>query len=286
LCDAGLRHKRTENGLGPSSRDWGDMQPSNQTARIVYQLSQLIIRGELVPGEKLAEIPLAERFGVSRTPIRHALSVLEKEGLLIRGNSGRSYVVRRFSLEEILNAIEVRSVLEGLAAREIAQNRTPRGLLRELEALVADGGEIVEQVEANGATAALTEKYFSINARFHQAIIEGANNKALATALANIGKIPFVSVGSIARYNDNTEDDSATARQKVRNMVLSHIQHQNLLEAIMDGQGGRAEALMREHAQIAVRNLHLRDSVALGAGSFESGGSVEETSDEISFLPA
>lgn len=247
----------------PLQTNWSDMQPSNQTSRVVYQLSQLIIRGELVPGEKLAEIPLAARFGVSRTPIRHALSVLEKEGLLIRGNSGRSYVVRRFSLEEILNAIEVRAVLEGLAAREVAQSRKPRGLLRELEALLAEGGEVISEIEDKGATAALTEKYFSINARFHQAIIDGANNHALASALENTGKIPFVSVGSIARYNDNTDDDDATARQKMRLLLLSHMQHQDLLEAMADGQASRAEWLMREHAQLGVRNLHLRDSMPI-----------------------
>jgi len=263
--------------------EWSDMQPSNQKSRVVYQLSQLIIRGELVPGEKLAEIPLAEKFGVSRTPIRHALSVLEKEGLLIRGNSGRSYSVRRFSLEEILNAIEVRAVLEGLAAREVAQNRVPRGLLRELETLVAEGGEVIEEVEAKGATAALTEKYFSINTRFHRAIIEGANNQALATALANIGKIPFVSVGSIARYSDITEDDPETARQKMRHLMLSHMQHQNLLEAIMDGQAGRAEWLMREHAQIGVRNLHLRDRIPLELTSAAASAFSDEPAEEQSY---
>src|SRR5690606_29161174 len=84
--------------------NWNEMQSSNQTSRVVYQLSQLIIRGELLPGEKLAEIPLAERFGVSRTPIRHALSVLHREGLLIRGNSGRSYVLRRFCPAEVPHA--------------------------------------------------------------------------------------------------------------------------------------------------------------------------------------
>jgi len=256
--------------------NWNEMQSSNQTSRVVYQLSQLIIRGELLPGEKLAEIPLAERFGVSRTPIRHALSVLHREGLLIRGNSGRSYVVRRFSLEEILNAIEVRSVLEGLAAREVAQGRKPRGLLRELEALVVEGGEVVEEIERHGATATLTEKYFSINARFHHAIITGANNQALAGALENIGKIPFVSVGSIARYSDVTDDDAETARVKVRHLLLSHMQHQNLLEAIMDGQGARAESLMREHAQIGVRNLHLRDSIPLELASTSPRALIDE----------
>ena len=262
--------------------DWSHMEPSNQKSRVVYQLSQLIIRGELVPGEKLAEIPLAERFGVSRTPIRHALSVLEKEGLLIRGNSGRSYVVRRFSLEEILNAIEVRSVLEGLAAREVAQNRVPRGLLRELEMLVAEGGEVIAEIEVGGATAALTEKYFSINARFHRAIIEGAGNHALASALANIGKIPFVSVGSIARYSDVTEDDPETAKEKMRHLLLSHMQHQSLLEAIMDGQAGRAEWLMREHAQIGVRNLHLRERIPLELTSATASAFMEDADEEQS----
>jgi GntR family transcriptional regulator of vanillate catabolism len=239
------------------------MEPANQTSRVVYQLSQLIIRGEFVPGERLAEIPLAERFGVSRTPIRHALSVLEKEGLLIRGDSGRSYTVRRFRLEEILDAIEVRAVLEGLAAREVAQGRKPRGLLRELEALLEEASEIIEQIEIQGATGSLTEKYFSINTRFHQAIVDGANNQALAGALAHIGKIPFVSVGSIARYNDTSGDDPGAARLKVRHILLSHMQHESLLEAIMDGQAGRAEALMREHGQLGVRNLHLRDRIPM-----------------------
>jgi GntR family transcriptional regulator of vanillate catabolism len=239
------------------------MEPANQTSRVVYQLSQLIIRGEFVPGERLAEIPLAERFGVSRTPIRHAFSVLEKEGLLIRGDSGRSYTVRRFKLEEILDAIEVRSVLEGLAAREVAQARKPRGLLRELEALIDEASELIETIEIQGATASLTEKYFSINTRFHRAIIEGSNNYALGAALEQVSKIPFVSVGSIARYNDNSDDDSHTARLKVRHLLLSHMQHQNLLEAIVDGQAARAEALMREHGQLGVRNLHLRDRIPI-----------------------
>jgi GntR family transcriptional regulator of vanillate catabolism len=244
------------------------MQASSQTSRIVYQLSQLIIRGELNPGEKLAEIPLAERFGVSRTPVRQALTVLEKEGLLIRGNSGRSYVVRRFSLEEILNAIEVRSVLEGLAAREVAQKRTPRGLLRELEALVLEAGEVIEKIEARGATGELTETYFSLNARFHKAIIDGANNQALANALHSTGKIPFVSVGSIARYGDVTEDDSDTAKLRVRNLLLSHMQHQDLVEAITGAEPARAESLMREHALLGIRNLHLRDRGQVEIGSF------------------
>lgn len=238
------------------------MQAADQKSRIVYQLSQLIIRGELIPGEKLAEIPLAERFGVSRTPIRHALSVLEDAGLLIK-DSGRSYVVRRFSLEEILNAIEVRAVLEGLAAREVAQRRMPRGLLRELESILTEAGEVISEIESGGASAPLTEQYFNINARFHRAIVDGANNRALSGALNVTSKIPFVSVGSMARYSDTTEDGQSTAQEKVRLLLFSHMQHQDILEALTSGQAARAESLMREHAQLGVRNLHLRDNIPI-----------------------
>lgn len=234
------------------------MQASNQGARVVYQLSQMIVRGELTAGQKLAEIPLAERFGVSRTPVRYALSVLEKEGLLVR-DSGRSYSIRRFSLEEILDAIEVRSVLEGLAAREVAQRRLPWGLHRELEAILSEAGEVVKEIENHGPTSALTERYFNTNARFHHAILIGADSRAISTALEVTMKIPFAAAGSIARYGDSTEDDDATIREKSRLLLYSHLQHQDIFEALKSGDAARAEALMREHAHLGARNLHLRD---------------------------
>ena len=232
---------------------------SNQGSRIVYLLSQLIVRGELIAGEKLAEIPLAERFGVSRTPVRYALAVLEREGLLTK-DASRSYVVRRFSLEEILSAIEVRSVLEGLAAREIAQRRLPWGIQRELELILGEGEETICQIEIDGPTAELTERYFGINARFHRAIITGANNRAINNALDVSSKVPFASVGSIARYGDSTYDDQARKREKIRLLLLSHLQHQEVFDALKSGDSARAESLMREHAHLGVRNLHLRDN--------------------------
>lgn len=232
---------------------------SNHTSRVIYQLSQLIVRGEIAAGEKLAEIPLAERFGVSRTPIRHALSVLEQEGLLTR-SSGRSYVVRRFSLEEILNAIEVRSVLEGLAAREVAQGRLPRSLIREFDLMLVEAGEILDKIETSGPNAELTERYYVINERFHRAILIAANNRAIVTALEVVGKVPFGSVGSIARYSDTVGDDEDTIREKTRLLIYSHLQHQEILEALKQGHASRAESIMREHAHLGIRNLHLRDN--------------------------
>jgi GntR family transcriptional regulator of vanillate catabolism len=231
----------------------------NHSARIVYQLSQRIIRGDIVSGERLAEIPLAEEFSVSRTPVRQALAVLEREGLLIR--DARSYTVRHFSLQEILDAIEVRAVLEGLAAGELAEKRLPQGIMRELDAAMNEADDVIRAIETDGPTPELTERYFSINARFHHAIVAGCGNRTVAAALEAAGRIPFASVGSIARYSGLDKGDQEKRREKVQLLFYSHLQHQDILDAIKSGQAARAEALMREHAHLAIRNMHLRDNV-------------------------
>lgn len=234
-------------------------ETANHRSRIVHQLGQLIVRGELVAGEKLAEIALADRFGVSRTPIRQALAVLEQEGLLVR-DASRSYVVRHFSLQEILDAIEVRAALEGIAARTLAERRLPWGLLREMETILAESEETVAEIEAKGLSPELTNRYYSANARFHQCITGGAQNQSVAAALDVANRVPFVSVGSMARYNAAMDDDPVAAREKLRLVLYSHMQHQDILEAMKSGQPDRAESLMREHAHIGVRNLHLREN--------------------------
>ena len=87
---------------------------------VALRLREMILRGELAPGERLAEVALAERLGVSRTPIRQALPALAREGLLAAAGR-RGYVVRSFSPQDVIDAIETRGLLEGLAARRIAE---------------------------------------------------------------------------------------------------------------------------------------------------------------------
>ncbi len=106
-----------------------------QGSKIVYDLSQLIIRGSLAPGAMLTEAELALRFGVSRTPIRQALGILLEEGLLQR-TSGRGFTVRKFAQREILDAIEVRAVLEGLAVRSLAEKKSVARVIRELDEIL------------------------------------------------------------------------------------------------------------------------------------------------------
>src|ERR1700683_1461721 len=102
-----------------------------QTTRALLRLRELILSGEFGPGERMSELPLVERLGVSRTPLRLALGALEHEGLL-REVAGGGYVVREFTEADIRDAIELRGVLEGTAARFAVERGAPR---RELRAL-------------------------------------------------------------------------------------------------------------------------------------------------------
>src|SRR5690348_5749766 len=92
----------------------------SQIARAFIGVRDLLLRGDFVRGERISELPLVARLGVSRTPIRLALERLAHMGLLDAGVTG-GFTVREFSLSEVLDAIEVRGVLEGTAARLAAE---------------------------------------------------------------------------------------------------------------------------------------------------------------------
>lgn len=241
----------------PGRRKEMRMNKDNQTSRVVSQLGQLILKGEYEAGAKLTEVHLAQRFGVSRTPIRQALVMLEREGLLVREDRG--FLVRRHSIEEIVGAIEVRAVLEGLAAAQIAQRRMPAGLLREFEKILEDAEGVIRKIESCGVNADLIRDYFNTNERFHAALIAGANSRVISGALAVASKTPFAAVGSMARHTDSPDDDVTMTSERYRMLLLSHLQHQDIFEALRTGNAARAEALMREHAYIAIRNLQLTE---------------------------
>lgn len=233
---------------------------STQTSKIVFDVSQLIIQGELAPDETVTETQLAEKFGVSRTPVRQALALLHREGLLQK-STGRSYKVRRFAHQEILDAIEVRGVLEGLAARSVAEYKTGLRVVRELDACLSQEAGILEEMESHGLSPKIVQQYYTLNSRFHALIVQGAQNEALSGALEVASRIPFVSVGSLARYKNL--GDGRADRDELHFFIYSHMQHADIVEAIRSGQGARAEALMRAHAQLGTRHLSM-DTPILG----------------------
>ena len=94
-----------------------EAEPSgSQAVRALLRLREMVLAGELPAGSRIAELAIVEKLGVSRTPIRAALMRLEQEGLL-ESLPGGGYAVRSFSERDVVDAIELRGTLEGLAAR-------------------------------------------------------------------------------------------------------------------------------------------------------------------------
>jgi GntR family transcriptional regulator, vanillate catabolism transcriptional regulator len=219
--------------------------PSQQT-RALIELREMIFRGEVRPGERLAEIPLSEKLGVSRTPVRLALSQLEQEGLVVPVSSG-GFVVRAFSVEEIDDAIDVRGVLEGMAARLVAERGLTRDLLRALRECLDALDGILEHPQLGYEAF---QAYIEWNERFHTHIAGASANLALQRALQLNNRVPFASASAFV---------SAQAFLPAGHGLLAfaHRQHHHLLDAIEKGQGARAERIAQEHAQNAKQNFRL-----------------------------
>jgi GntR family transcriptional regulator, vanillate catabolism transcriptional regulator len=217
---------------------------SDLASKAAIQIRQMILHGDFLPGDRVAEIPLAEKLGISRTPTRAALSLLEKHGLLVSSATG-GYTVRSFTLAEIRDAIDVRGTLEGLAAELVAQRGLSRPALRELNECLRRGDELVD------AGTFQKEKftvYVEMNKRLHEIIVDEAANIALKRALELNDAYPF-SAARMATF------DVVDGPENYRRLLVAHTQHHAIVEALESGQGGRAYALMREHSSLAKHAL-------------------------------
>jgi len=210
--------------------------------RVLAALRQMIASGELIAGERIAEIPTAERLQVSRTPVRIAFRTLEQEGLLCKA-SGRGYTVRAVTDDDIAGAVEVRGVLEGLAARQAAERGLSETIRSRLHQCLVDGDQLFEK---GYVVMEELEIYHDLNKRFHQTIIEASGNSAIAAALSRNDHLPFASVSSLAV-------DGNDMPREYRRFSFAHMQHHAVYDALINGQGARAEGIMREHANATLR---------------------------------
>ncbi|MGH1460760.1 MAG: GntR family transcriptional regulator [Neptuniibacter sp.] len=214
--------------------------------QILTTLRQMILSGEFAAGARLAEIPTAEKLGVSRTPIRIAFRALEQEGLLNK-LSGRGYEVRSVSIEEIEGAVEVRGALEGLAARRAAEKGLTEEQKLRFETLLKIGDTLFE--DHFPLTETDIERYHDMNKALHQLIIEVADNQAIAIALSRDEHIPFASVSALAY-------DKSNMIEETKRFQFAHTQHHHIYQTIVSKQSARAEMIMREHAHATLGHAH------------------------------
>lgn len=223
---------------------------ASQQQRIVLKLREMILNGDLAPGARVAEIPVAERLGVSRTPVRYALGVLAGEGLIVATDNGRGFLVRGFSLKDIIDAIELRGTLEGMAARLVAEGGWSEELAAELARCLAEGETVIAPGRLLAGSGA---RWAEINERFHRLIVHACGSQPLINAVMLNDKLPFASAKAFL----GVTRDEAILRRQYEILLMAQRQHQAIVEALSQGRGARAEGLMREHAHAAIDNILL-----------------------------
>ena len=226
---------------------------SSQQIHALLRLRELLWNGEFTPGQRLREIPLAKRLHVSRTPLRLALTALQHEGL-VEMNPRRGFVVRSFRLADIYDAIDIRGMLEGMAAR-LAVERLPAdrakagASLSPLRKCVADLDRALASSPRSGAEA--FAHYVELNERLHAALLELAQSDTLSREMQRVSSLPFAAPSSgFVRMQ-------AEIPESWRVLQIAQDQHHAILDAIAAREAARAENLLREHARLVRRNLEI-----------------------------
>ncbi|TYC64123.1 GntR family transcriptional regulator [Stappia sp. BW2] len=212
--------------------------PDSSQGNAVYrQLLDEVRDGRLNPGDRLRETEIAERLGVSRTPVREAIRLLETDGIVAHVPR-LGATIRSLDYAEVMELYEMRAVLEGTAAR--------------LAARAASEIEIDELFDMNRELERLGSdpEAFVLNRQFHAALLDAAKNRFLSWSMNSLQK-------SLMILGPTTLTEPDRAEKAVE-------EHFGILEALRVRDGKLAEAAMRAHIEMAqrvrVRSLRARKS--------------------------
>lgn len=186
-------------------------------------LRQAIITGEFAPGERLMEIALANRLGVSRTPVREAIRKLELEGLVVM-IPRKGAEVAKITEKDLRDVLEVRSSLEELAA-ELATERMNEEIKEKLEKALDDFKKAIDS-EDNAAIA-------DSDVEFHDIIFEATGNARLIQIISNLREQMY-------RYRLEYVKDT-----EYHTVLLN--EHRELVKAMLEGKKDEARKIMKKH---------------------------------------
>lgn len=202
-------------------------KPASPRADGIRQaIEQDIFQGVLRPGTRLDEVGLAERFGLSRTPVREAILQLVHSGLVVK-TPRQGAVVAPLDLHRMVQMFEVMSEIEGLCARYAARRMSAEEKSR-LSALH-------EESRALRAARRLDD-YYTVNRAFHQAIYQGSHNEVLLDMACTL----FARLAPYRRYQLNHPD----------RIDGSFDEHGRVVDAILAADPEAAQAAMRKHVTI------------------------------------
>ncbi len=199
--------------------------------QLFRQIVDIIYSGELAPGSEVNEAVLAERFGVSRGPVREALRRLQGIGLVSREPYFRARVIS-LRVDEVVELFQMREALEGMACRLAAKRMTQE----QITTLAADL-EAQRKAVLSGSRDEISRVF-----DFHERILEGANNARIASALC----------GDLYQLIRLYRRRSGAENQRKEEAYQEHWQ---ILQAIKIGDPALAESLMRSHVARAAENI-------------------------------
>jgi DNA-binding GntR family transcriptional regulator len=186
-------------------------------------IREAILDGRLVPGQRLKEEELARELGISRTPVREALLVLQTEGM-VEAAPNRGATVRSYDADDLGEMYLLRAALEGLAARLAAERVTPRDL--------AKLHKSCDRFESAGMLGTLKE-LVKENLFFHNTILDVAGSERISQLVRSVTELPLV-YKSYLWYSPSQK------------LVSAHY-HRQIVHALEAGDPERAESVMKQH---------------------------------------
>jgi phosphonate utilization transcriptional regulator len=208
------------------------IQSNSLPSLVQRELTRQILAGSLAAGEKLNEVDVAARLGVSRGPVREAFRALEESGL-VRFEKNRGVFVRRITLEEADEIFEIRALLDDFAGRRAAKNaKLPD--VRALESLVDRMGLAAARGDSDA--------YFALNLEFHDRIVALAGNAKLAQLYRRlVNELNLYRRASLARAGA---------------LPVSVAEHRAIVQRIAAGQSAAAGRLLHDHVTVSRERAH------------------------------
>ena len=189
--------------------------------QVADALRRDVLLGRIVPGTKISQQELCDRFGISRMPVRDALRTLLHEGLMFVDNT-RHIIVAPLSRDDMIDAFEIEGVLTGMATARASRRATPADL-EQLEDLDA------QMIEASAAK--LQDQMVDLNWEFHRRINRLSGSRKLLVAIRKVSlDLPRDFLAQLPEWNEK-----------------SNAQHTGILAAMRHGEHDAAGTLMTQH---------------------------------------
>lgn len=203
------------------------LRTSSLTNVVEKEIEQLILDGKLLPGERLNEFQLANRFGMSRGPLREAMRSLNARGLVdvVRN---RGVFVRQVPVQEALEIYDLRSALFGLVGRVLVDKLT-----EEMLGVLKDYLQKMDRHSADGDF----ESYYPVNLEFHAYLVDSTGNKTLAREYRS--------------FIDRLHLCRARSLVQAKGLSMSNYEHHEMVDALAAGNVQRAQEAFFRHVQRA-----------------------------------